>query len=69
MAQNTEGAAITISSSNVDLGGALRAHVRESIQQAATKYMQRLAAAPGHFAHEGGGSAGEGRAPRLQRGP
>jgi hypothetical protein len=43
--------------------------VRESIQQAATKYMQRLAAAPGHFAHEGGGSAGEGRAPRLQRGP
>ena len=53
MARIPAGDAITIGSSNVDLGDALRAHVRESIEQAAAKYMQHLTNAAVHFAHEG----------------
>ena len=45
--------AITIGSSNMDLGDALRAHVHEEIEAAAGKYMQRLTSAGVHFAHEG----------------
>lgn len=45
--------AISIGSSNVDLGDALRAHARAGIEEAAGKYLQRLTAAAVHFAHEG----------------
>lgn len=45
--------AITVGSSNIDLGDALRAHVRDEITAAAGKYLQNLTAAAAHFAHEG----------------
>ncbi|MFN3892682.1 MAG: ribosome hibernation-promoting factor, HPF/YfiA family [Beijerinckiaceae bacterium] len=53
MARIPEGEAITIGSSNVDLGDALRAHVRESVETVAGKYLQHLTAASVHFVHEG----------------
>lgn len=45
--------AITIGSSNVDLGESLRAHVHAEIEAAAKKYLQHLTGAAVHFAHEG----------------
>ena len=53
MAQVPAGEAITIGSSNVDLGDALRTHVREKLETAASKYLQNLVAAGVHFVHEG----------------
>lgn len=53
MARVPLGDAITIGSSHVDLGDALRAHVREEIENAAAKYLQHLTAASVHFVHEG----------------
>lgn len=45
--------AITIGSSNIDLGDALRGHVRTQLETAAGKYLQNLTSAAAHFAHEG----------------
>ncbi|MBX9760179.1 MAG: ribosome-associated translation inhibitor RaiA [Beijerinckiaceae bacterium] len=53
MAQSSPDGAITIGSSNVDLGDALRAHVHQEIEAAAKKYLQNLTLAAVHFAHEG----------------
>lgn len=53
MAQTSQAGAITVGSSNVDLGDALRAHVHEEIESASKKYLQHLTAAAVHFAHEG----------------
>ena len=47
------GEAITIGSSNVDLGEALRSHVRTEMGETAGKYLQQLTAASVHFVHEG----------------
>jgi len=44
---------ITIGSSNIDLGDALRGHVRAEVQALAEKYLQHLTRAGVHFAHEG----------------
>jgi ribosomal subunit interface protein len=44
---------ITIGSSNVDLGDALRAHVRDSVLGMAEKYLQNLVRAGVHFSNEG----------------
>lgn len=44
---------ITIGGSNIDLGDALRAHVRDQLMAAADKYLQNLISAAAHFAHEG----------------
>lgn len=45
--------AITIQSSNVDLGDALRQHAEESILRVAGKYFGRLTTATAHFNKEG----------------
>ena len=47
------GETITIGSSNVDLGDALRTHVRGALEDAAGKYLQNLTAAGVHFVREG----------------
>jgi ribosomal subunit interface protein len=47
------GEAITIGSSNVDLGDALRAHVRDALENAAGKYLQNLTSSGVHFVREG----------------
>jgi ribosomal subunit interface protein len=44
---------ITIGSSNIDLGDALRGHVRAEVLGLAEKYLQHLTRAGVHFAHEG----------------
>jgi len=44
---------ITVGSSNVDLGEALRSHVRDSVLGLAEKYLQNLVRAGVHFNHEG----------------
>ena len=53
MARIPAGEAITIGSSNVDLGDALRTHVRDAVENAAGKYLQNLTAAGVHFVREG----------------
>lgn len=53
MTRVNAGDEITIGSSNVDLGDALRAHAREALVEAAGKYLQNLTSAGVHFAHEG----------------
>jgi ribosomal subunit interface protein len=53
MTRANAGDEITIGSSNVDIGDALRAHARSALEEAAGKYLQRLTAAGVHFAHEG----------------
>ena len=53
MAKIEAGEAITIGSSNIDLGDALRAHVRSRFETAVGKYLQNLTSAAAHFAHEG----------------
>lgn len=53
MARITAGEAITIGSSNVDLGDALRTHVRDGLEETAGKYLQHLTTASVHFSHEG----------------
>jgi ribosomal subunit interface protein len=45
--------AITVGSSNVDLGDSLREHVREQVSSVADKYLQHLTRASVHFNHEG----------------
>ncbi len=45
--------AITVGSSNVDLGDSLREHVREQVSSVADKYLQHLTRAAVHFNHEG----------------
>ncbi|MDB5572603.1 MAG: sigma 54 modulation protein/ribosomal protein [Hyphomicrobiales bacterium] len=45
--------AITVGSSNVDLGDSLREHVREQVSSMADKYLQHLTRAAVHFNHEG----------------
>jgi ribosomal subunit interface protein len=44
---------ITIGSSNVDLGEALRSHVRDSVLGMAEKYLQNLVRAGVHFNNDG----------------
>jgi len=44
---------ITVQSSNVDLGGSLPEHARESILRVASKYFGRLNTASVHFNREG----------------
>lgn len=46
---------ITVGSSNVDVGDALRAHVRDSVLGLAHKYLQNLVRAGVHFSSEGNG--------------
>ena len=45
--------AITVQSSNVDLGEILPQHARESIEKVASKYFGRLTTATAHFNKEG----------------
>jgi ribosomal subunit interface protein len=47
------GETITIGSAHVDLGDALRGHVRQSLTETASKYLQHMTGAAVHFVHEG----------------
>jgi ribosomal subunit interface protein len=47
-------AAITVQSSNIDLGEALPQHARESVEKVAAKYFGQLTSAAVHFTREGG---------------